>query len=230
MSTSEVRSGWPPAWTPARVRTRLARIARHETPFVMALQWLLNHTPFVPLKIDVLCFLQLDGVPDVPPSRLRGPGLVRGGTAEDIEGLVQCHDKRAIFLDRFAQGDRCVVAVVDERIVGYEWLSGNPTHFESSHGYLIEIPHGFVYAYDAYIDPAYRNCGFWLRFKAQQAAVMSELGKARVLTFVEYGNWPSLRAHLRFGFKPSRRVLALRILGMTVFNEQAMDIVSRVMP
>ena len=43
-------------------------------------------------------------------------------------------------------------------------------------------------------------------------------GKRGVLTFVDYGNLPSLRTHLRFGFKPAATVLALKVLGwlMTV--------------
>jgi hypothetical protein len=38
-------------------------------------------------------------------------------------------------------------------------------------------------------------------------------GKRGVLTFVDYGNLPSLRTHLRFGFKPATTVLALKVLG-----------------
>jgi hypothetical protein len=42
---------------------------------------------------------------------------------------------------------------------------------------------------------------------------MMETGHVGVLTFIDYGNWPSLRTHLRFGFKPVREVLVLRIFG-----------------
>ena len=38
-------------------------------------------------------------------------------------------------------------------------------------------------------------------------------GKRGVLTFVDYGNLPSLRTHLRFGFKPATTVLAMKVLG-----------------
>jgi hypothetical protein len=38
-------------------------------------------------------------------------------------------------------------------------------------------------------------------------------GKHGVLTFVDYGNLPSLRTHLRFGFKPATTVLAMKVLG-----------------
>src|SRR5438874_905568 len=76
-----------------------------------------------------------------------------------------------------------------------------------------------AHAYDAYIDPAYRNTGVWLRFKAHLAEWMAACGKRGVLTFVDYGNWPSLRTHLRFGFQPTEDVFALRVIGLRLFRK-----------
>jgi len=47
---------------------------------------------------------------------------------------------------------------------------------------------------------------------------MAGSGKRGVLTFVDYGNWPSLRTHLRFGFEPTETVLALRVIGLRLFR------------
>jgi hypothetical protein len=204
---------------------RVAKVARRDTAPMTAMQWALRRLPFVPVRFGILCFLQLDGVPDVRASWLRGPGVVRAATPDDLEALVACQDKRQTFIERFAIGDHCVVALIDNRIVGYEWFSDRPTHREGNHGYLIQIPRGFVYNYDAYIDPRYRNSGFWVRFKAYQAGLMNTIGRARVLTFVEYGNSSSLKAHLRFGFKPIRQVTALSVLGITLFKEQDAQLV-----
>ena len=199
---------------------RVAKVARRDLPAVTAMQWALQRLPFAPIRFGILCFLQLDCIPQVPAAWLRGPGVVRAATRDDLDALVACQPKRQTFVDRFANDDHCVVAMIGDRIVGYEWFSDRPTHREGNHGYVIHIPRGFVYNYDAYIDPRYRNCGFWIRFKAYQADLMSRIGRGRVLTFVEYGNWASLRAHLRFGFTPLREVVALRVLGMTLFKEQ----------
>ena len=132
----------------------------------------------------------------------------------DLEALTRLQEKTSIFRKRFGEGDRCVVAIVDNRIVGYEWFSDGAVHHEAAWGYPITIPGGFVYAYDAYIDPAYRNTGLWLRFKASLAEWM-----AGVLTFVDYGNWPSLRTHLRFGFEPTESVVAVRVIGLRLFRK-----------
>ena len=202
-------------WT--RLKDRAASLAR--TPGLLLAQKLLRRVPFRPIDIGKLCFLQLNGVPKVPAAMLRGHADVRFATLNDLDGLADLQDKSAIFRDRLAAGDRCVVAIVDNRIVGYEWFSDSLVHHEAAWGYRITIPGGFVYAYDAYIDPAYRNTGVWLRFKAYLADWMIARGKHGVLTFVDYGNWPSLRTHLRFGFEPTESVFALRVIGVRLFRK-----------
>ena len=195
----------------------LRELAR--TPPLLLTQKLVRRVPLRPIDIGQLCFLQLNGVPDVPRAMLRGHAEVRFATADDLNGMTGLQDKRALFARRFAEGDLCVIALVDGRIVGYEWFSDQPVHHEAGWNYRIDIPCGYVYAYDAYIDPAYRNTGVWLRFKAYLADWMTACGKRGVLTFVDYGNWPSLRTHLRFGFRPTETVLALRIIGLRLFRK-----------
>ena len=58
-----------------------------------------------------------------------------------------------------------------------------------------------------------------LHFKAHLAEWMMACGKRGVLTFVDYGNWPSLRTHLRFGFHPTESVIALRVIGLRLFRK-----------
>ena len=48
---------------------------------------------------------------------------------------------------------------------------------------------------------------------------MAACGKRGVLTFVDYGNWPSLRTHLRFGFEPTESVVAVRVIGLRLFRK-----------
>ena len=189
------------------------------TPFLLIVQKVIRRVPFRPVDIGKLCFLRLDGVPRVPPGMRRGPALVREATRTDVDALTRLQHSRETFLGRFDEGDRCVVAVVRDRIVGYEWFSVNATHHETAWNYTIDIPSGCVYAYDAYIDSAYRNSGIWLRFKATLAEWMLATDKHCVLTFVEYGNAASLRTHQRFGFKRSKTVLAAKVFGQSFFSE-----------
>jgi GNAT superfamily N-acetyltransferase len=185
---------------------------RH-TPSLLLAQKVLRRVPFKPIDVGKLCFLRLDTIPRIAPGLLRGPGVVRTATLDDLEALVALRDQPATFRARFAEGDRCVVAEVGGRVAGYEWFCNRDVHEETAWGYRIAIPPGFVYAYDAFIDPQYRNSGIWLRFKAYLANLMIESQCAGVLTFVDYGNWSSLRTHLRFGFSPEKEVLALKVMG-----------------
>jgi GNAT superfamily N-acetyltransferase len=176
--------------------------------------------PFRPLDAERLRFLRFDGVPGVPPAMLRGRARVRRATEADVRDLAVVQDKPALFVRRFAAGDHCVVALVEERIVGYEWFCDAPVHHEAEWAYPIAIPAGFVYAYDAYVDPAFRNTGVWLHFKAHIGDWMRAHGKRGVITFVEDGNVSSWRTHLRFGFQPAETVLAVRCFGLTFFRVQ----------
>lgn len=187
-------------------------------PLLAIVHKLAHLIPFRPVDVSKLCFLRFDGVPFVSPSMIRGRTTVRRGTSADLAGLATLQDRRAIFESRFAEGDHCVVACADGRIVGFEWFSDRDSHREAEWGYEIAIPPGSVYAYDAYVDPQYRNSGVWIRFKAYMSDWMSVHGKRDVITFVEHGNLPSLRTHLRFGFAPEKTVLAIKILWFTVFR------------
>ena len=171
---------------PTRWRDGLATL-RH-TPALLVVQKIVRQVPFRPVDVGKLCFMQLDGVPRVRRSQLRGPGIVRRGTPQDLDGIVRLRDQRAVFLERFAAGDHCVVAEAGGRIIGYEWFCERASHRERSWGYRIAIPRGFVYAYDCYIDPEHRNTGVWLRFKAYLGDLMEASGRHGVLTFVDYGN------------------------------------------
>ena len=200
-------------------KKRLAALRR--TPSLLLAQKVLRRVPFRPIDVGKLCFLRLERVPQIAPALLRGPGLVRAATVDDLEALVALRNDRDVFADRFAEGDRCAVAEVAGRIVGYEWFCDRDTHEETAWGYRIVIPAGYVYAYDAFIEPRYRNSGIWPRFKAYLGDLMRETGHVGVLTFVDYGNWPSLRTHLRFGFKPDTDVFVIKILGKLVSRAQS---------
>jgi len=200
--------------TTAALRRKTAMLAR--TPPLLIAQKLLRRVPFRPIDVGKLCLLTYDGVPRVPPPLLRGPATVREATRSDLDALAGLCDRRDAFAARFAAGDRCVIAEVDGRAVGFEWFCDADVHHETGWGYDIDVPAGYVYAYDAFIDRAYRNTGVWLKFKAYLAGLMLRTGKRGVLTFVDYGNWASHRTHLRFGFRPFDTVLVVKLFGRSI--------------
>jgi GNAT superfamily N-acetyltransferase len=191
---------------------KLAKLWKHPPFYIVRAAF--DRVPMRPVTVNRLHLIRYDGIPQVPDGSVRGPAEVRAGRPEDIDALVRCMGERAMFVERFASGDRCAVAVVDGDIAGYEWFSTHPRHIVPPFGYTIEIPPGSVYAYDAYILPAYRLCGIWLAFKRHLAGLMRGTSRNRVLAYVEYGNDLSLKTHLRFGFVHFKTVTLVRALGV----------------
>jgi len=138
--------------------------------------------------------------------------MVRQGLAADLDGLTLLgQSSREEFSRRMAAGDHCAVAVAGDRIVGYEWYSTRAYHMAEPFHYGISVPSDSIYAFDAHIVPEYRVRGVWLSLKKYLACLMRDLQRSRVLTYVEDGNLLSLRTHLRFGFKPYKKVFVVHV-------------------
>lgn len=181
---------------------------------------LLQRIPLKPLDINCLYFLEYVGIPRRDAALGRARCDVRSATTADLEGLAGCQNTPDAFLKRFDSNDHCVIALVDGRIVGYEWFCDKPAHLEERYAYKIEIPRSAIYAYDAYILPEYRLSGIWLKFKmVYLRELMQSLHKRKIITMVDGGNHLSMSTHLRFGFKLVRKVFILKLFGKTFFLE-----------
>lgn len=199
-----------------KLMSRIANLKK-DPPFII-FQTILDKATLRSLQVRRFFFLIYNGIPEV--KNPRGPGEVREGTPPDIEEMAALESKRELFRKRFATGDHCLVATVNKKIVGYEWFTRKPIHLEERYLYRIKVPYDSVYAYDGYILPEHRMCGFWLKFKGLMAEMMGTIGKRRIITMVDYENNFSMSTHLRFGFVPFMDVLVIRVLGKSFFKEK----------
>ncbi len=199
-------------------RTLINRIMnlRKDPPFII-FQTILDKATWRSLQVRRFFFLFYNGVPEV--RNPRGPGEVRKGMSSDVDGMAGFENKKELFSRRFSVNDHCIVAVANGKIVGYEWFTDKSYHIEERYRYKINIPADSVYAYDAYISPEYRMCGFWLKFKMAMAGMMRQLGRHRIITMIDYENSISMNTHLRFGFIPFKNILVIRVLGKNFFRE-----------
>ena len=179
--------------------------------FLVRLKPVLRHTKdWLPVRYNIHIFLKYEGIPQV--RRNPFPGLVREASIEDVSALAQCRNKPERFRERFLQKERCLVAQLENgRIVGYEWFSEPPVHFEHKYRYKIFIPEDAFYLYDAYIIPEFRVKGVWLALKAGLIPIMEAEGKHQLITYISHYNHLSLRTHFRFGFQVYERVSVVRI-------------------
>jgi hypothetical protein len=208
MSTP-LRRCW--SWVDTRIRQLRGR------PLFITFRSLLLRLPSTPVDINCLYLLEYVGIPPDHPSFRRGPAEVRDATLQDLDALTKCQNQPREFRNRFNSNDHCAVAVVGDRIVGYEWFCDRPLYIEERYLYKIAVPSDAVYAYDAFILPEHRLSGIWLKFKAPYLrALMQRLHRHRIIGMVDYGNCVSMNTLLRFGFRPFRVVFTIKVFGRAI--------------
>lgn len=204
---------WPAFVTRARQHLR--------RPLLLNVRRLLQWIPFTPLDINCLYLLEYVGIPPQHPS-LRGRAEVRKGTLEDLDGLTRCQDRRQLFLNRFEANDHCAVAVLDGRIIGYQWFCDRPVYVEERYSWKIDVPRDTLYEYDIFILPEYRLAGLWFKFHCLYLrSLMVQLQRQRVVGLVDHGRHLSMNTHLRFGFTPYRRAFVVKVFGKAICLEKA---------
>lgn len=191
-------------------------------PFVI-LQTILGKLSFGFVDVSQFYLVQFRNTHQQRNLPHRGRGHVRAARPEDAYEMGQFENKHEIFLRRLAAKEHGAVAIVDGKIVAYEWLSDKPFHFEERHLYTITIPPNALYVYDAYILPEYRMNGIWLKLKLYSFDLMGKLGRDTVISFINQENRLSMNTHLRFGFVPFRRVYGARFFRKAIFREIAIQ-------
>ena len=204
----------PQLWSRFLMRVRQVR----RRPLFVNLRSLLERIPFKPLDINCLYFLEYSSVPPHHANFLRGRVEVRGASIEDLDGLTACKPIPRVFLQRFKANDICAVAVLDGRIIGYQWICTKPVYVEERYAYRIEVPPDTIYTYDIYIVPEHRLAGIWFKFHSLYLReMMQRLHRQKIIGMVDYGNRLAMNTHLRFGFKLFRRVFIIKVLRKSLF-------------
>lgn len=201
--------------------TRIRQFARR--PLLVNLRGVLQRIPFRPLDINCFYLMEYSGIPPVHANFIRGRAELRRGTLDDLEGLTACQDTPRAFLNRFASGDHCSVAVLDGRIVGYQWYCDKPLYVEERYAYKIDVPPDAIYTYDVFILPEHRLSGLWFKFHSVYLrGFMQTRRRQRIIGIIDYDNRLSMNTHLRFGFRPTGRVFVIKMLGRSFFMRKAL--------
>lgn len=144
--------------------------------------------------------------------------VIRSGTPRDLEGMIECQNFPERLQERFAEGERCVVAVIGDRVIGYQWFCDKPWRIEERYGYRVDIPADAIYGYDAFVLPRYRRAKIWTRFhSACVNEFLQQLHRCKIIAMVDEGNTVSMNAHLRLGYKLYRKVYVLKVLGESFY-------------
>jgi GNAT superfamily N-acetyltransferase len=187
-------------------------------PVFFKVQYLLKKIPFQPIMISRFFLLSLNAVPD--KNYTRKVTQIRMATMDDIKGMCLLENKPHLFKTWLERGDFCAVAVDNDEIVGFEWFSVADCYHEERFNYKIIIPPDTVYAFDGYIKKSYRLRGIWIQFKLFLKQWMESNGRKKIIVLIDYGNDPSIKTHLRFGFYTFNDVHWVKIFGKSFIFEK----------
>ncbi len=103
--------------------------------------------------------------------------------------------------DRIDAGhDWCFASLAGDRLVNYSWYALGS--IESLHCHVsLSFPADAVYMYKVFTHPDFRGAGVHQATFIHASRLLATLGLQRIVMFVEYANWDSLRSHVRLGFR-----------------------------
>ncbi|HEX3871917.1 MAG TPA: hypothetical protein VHV77_15840 [Pirellulales bacterium] len=120
------------------------------------------------------------------------------------------NDLDANFAVRVAEGrDLCFAAFDGDRLVNYSWYALDAIEAEHSLGFAMSFPSDTAYLYKAFTHPDYRGRRVHHLATLRAFDELPSLGVRRVVGIMEYGNWPSLRSHVRLGGKLLARITTI---------------------
>lgn len=177
---------------------------------------ILDRLPFRPFEVGLFYSLQAVGLPESLPRDFTV--TIREGGEADLENLTRCVAKRERFLSRFRLGDRCLLALEGEEIVGFLWFCVREAYQEEMTGYRLAVPGTTVYPYDGYVSPAHRRRGILGQLYTVLYDWMAQHGRDTILILIFHDNDTSWQWHLKRGFTPLERILYLRVFGWRYYH------------
>lgn len=126
----------------------------------------------------------------------------RFATIEDIrtlhaEPVWDIRDKDVL---AFEKGDRCLLQLDGDKLVGYAWLASSPL-VEIMWGFHFNMPDDVVYNYKGYTNPEYRGKGFQPLRHLKLLEHVKENGQGRLFGYVDHMNFNSLRGVGKSGYR-----------------------------
>jgi GNAT superfamily N-acetyltransferase len=146
------------------------------------------------------------------------PVTVREITQEDLDrfrqprSLLREH-RIAEFAERLKTGRVGVIALTNDQVAGYAWLSLK-TEIDRRLGVEISLQEGEGYFLDMFIFPAFRGHRIYPSLQAYRFNCLRRLGCRIAYGIVAAGNVPALKWHERFGFRSLRQIGWVKIIGV----------------
>lgn len=123
-------------------------------------------------------------------------------TLEDLVALKEASiwDISDHNVQAFKKGDRCLLQLDGDAVVGYTWLAASPL-VEVMWGFHFNMPDDTAYNYKGFTAPAYRGQSFQPLRHLKLLEHIKTLGQNRLFGFVDHTNINSLNGVKKSGYK-----------------------------
>lgn len=129
-----------------------------------------------------------------------------------FKGIVN-ERKLEFFRERFRKGRVCFVAVFQEKIVYFGWISFED-EYEDNCQIKVKLNEKEAYWFDCYTVPAYRQNRLHTALTAKVLIYLKNKGYKKVLMLVWNNNVFSRRAFRKVGFKGKKIVTLIKLFGL----------------
>lgn len=177
-------------------------------PFLLILSAIFERIPFKPITLSAYhSFILANVLSKSECSHIE----IRPALEADIK-LISCfEDKEQVFLKRIRSGEFCIMAQINNVVVGYEWFTVTGVHIEERFNISLDIPEKALYAYDAFTNPDYRRKGVWKCIIQNSLAIMNRYQKSSIVSYIDYGNIVSESAHQKLGFVREALYISIKV-------------------
>lgn len=128
--------------------------------------------------------------------------VFRFATMEDILEYQKdpVWDIAQIDVTAFEKGDRCLLQLDGDKLVGYAWLASSSL-VEIGWGFHFNMPDDTVYNYKGFTAPEYRGKGFQPLRHLKLLEHVKKSGQRRLFGYVDHLNLKSLRGVQKSGYQ-----------------------------
>lgn len=115
--------------------------------------------------------------------------------------------------ERMANGDVGFAGICQGRPIGWIWVLMQDHKYEPDIDYTIQLDKGSSMAYNIHIYPEFQRKGYGSLLFQYALHYRFNTGATKFAVLIEHDNTPSIKATLRLGFKPTKRIKRIELPG-----------------
>jgi hypothetical protein len=130
----------------------------------------------------------------------------------------------AFLIDRFKEGDVCLLAYVGQELAGYTWVHSKCRPLLLP-GLRLEIPQGYIYNYAGFTLPRFRGLRLQSRRHYEVISNSRWSGSKGLVGYVDFSNWASIKGQKKGGMRKIGKMWLIggKVHFMTFLSEEVKE-------